>query len=126
MHSSIHYVLFTFTLPASFFLALIKVYLLLLPIGIVCSGILLYCMVAASPFLPGKNVCQCCRTVLSRVPDSLVPGNPYNLWISTGVNHKHMDTFESQNSTIGLASVYLAKTDVSGAKIHVSSLDVPN
>jgi hypothetical protein len=39
------------------------------------------------------------------VPDSFVPGNPYNLWISIGVNDKHMDTFESQNSIIGLASV---------------------
>jgi hypothetical protein len=39
------------------------------------------------------------------VPDSLVPGNPYNLWISIGVNDKHMDTFESQNSIIGETSV---------------------
>jgi hypothetical protein len=35
------------------------------------------------------------------VPGSLVPGNSYNLWISIGVNDKHMDTFESQNSIIG-------------------------
>jgi hypothetical protein len=34
------------------------------------------------------------------VPDSLVPGNPYNLWISIGVNDKYMDNFESQNSII--------------------------
>jgi hypothetical protein len=39
------------------------------------------------------------------VPDSLVTGNPYNLWISIGVNDKHMDTFESQTSIIGHASV---------------------
>jgi hypothetical protein len=39
------------------------------------------------------------------VPDSLVPGNPYNLWISIGVNDKNMDTFESQNSIIGETSV---------------------
>jgi hypothetical protein len=39
------------------------------------------------------------------VPGRLVPGNPYNLWISIGVNDKYMDTFESQNSIIGLESV---------------------
>jgi hypothetical protein len=43
--------------------------------------------------------------VLSLVPDSLVPGNPYSLWISIGINDKHMDNFESQNSIIGETSV---------------------
>jgi hypothetical protein len=60
------------------------------------------------------------------VPDRFVPGNPYNLWISIGLNGKNMETFEPQSSIISLASVKLAKTDVSGAKIHVDSLHVPN
>jgi hypothetical protein len=45
------------------------------------------------------------RIIQLLVPDSLVPGNPYTLWISIGVNDRHMDTLESQNSIIGLASV---------------------
>jgi hypothetical protein len=45
------------------------------------------------------------RCITALVHDSLVPGNPYNLWISIGVNAKHMDTFESQNSIIGETSV---------------------
>jgi hypothetical protein len=39
------------------------------------------------------------------VPDSLVPGNPYNLWISIGLNAKNMETFEPRSSITSLASV---------------------
>jgi hypothetical protein len=38
------------------------------------------------------------------VPDSFVPGNPYSKWIS-----------------IGLLSIYLAATDISGAKNDADS-----
>jgi hypothetical protein len=41
------------------------------------------------------------RIVRFLVHDSLVPGNPSNIWISIGLNDKHMDTFESQSSIIG-------------------------
>jgi hypothetical protein len=48
---------------------------------------------------------ECCYVLLSLVPDSLVPGNPYILWISIALNSKYMDTFESQNYIIGETSV---------------------
>jgi hypothetical protein len=60
------------------------------------------------------------------VSDILLPGYPYNPWISIGLNYKNMETFKPQSSIVSLASVYLAKTDVSGAKVHVDSLHVPN
>jgi hypothetical protein len=31
--------------------------------------------------------------VLSLVPDSLVPGNPYIIWISIALNSKYMEHF---------------------------------
>jgi hypothetical protein len=44
-------------------------------------------------------------TLESLMPDSFVPGNPYNLWISIGLNAKHMEHFERKSSIISLVSV---------------------
>jgi hypothetical protein len=60
------------------------------------------------------------------VPDSFVPENPYNIWISVGLNAKNMEHFERKSSIISLLSVELAATDIFGAKIHADSLHLPN
>jgi hypothetical protein len=60
------------------------------------------------------------------VPDSFVPGNPYTLWISIGLNAKHMEHFERKSSIISLLFVELAATDVFGVEIHANRLHLPN
>jgi hypothetical protein len=75
---------------------------------------------------PSDTLVNCTYLLRELLPDSVVPGNPYSLWISIGLNAKKMEHFERKSSIISLVSVKLAQTDVSDAKIHADSLHLPN